>query len=143
MEHDTSRKIMVTFHKENPTSPNKKPSSKEKIKGVLKYFLMLMGILACIFIFLVYLDSSGNKDQYHGSEDPCGGWCDYGYNERTKACCDEDDYSCAILDSAPEGATGLCWDGAFVTGQDPEKACEHHEGLNTNEQFSPFIPIQE
>lgn len=99
---------------------------------------MGMGILACVFIVLVYIDSSGSKDSYHGGEDPYGGWCDYGYNHRTEACCDEDDYSCEVLDTAPEGTTGLCWDGTFVTGDDPEKACENHEGFNTNEQFSPF-----
>lgn len=83
-----------------------------------------------VFIIIVSLGESNNKNQYNGGVDPYGGWCDYGYNPEMVACCDEDDYSCEVRDRAPEGATALCNDGSYSFEKDISKECSENQGVD-------------
>ncbi len=76
---------------------------------------------------------------YQGGYAPDGTFCIFGYNTRTKNCCDDDDYSCEVQDRAPKGATALCVDGTYSVSQSPTYDCSAHGGVETNAQYTPFV----
>ena len=75
---------------------------------------------------------------YKGGYAPDGTFCDYGYDPKSKSCCNDDDYSCEVRDKAPVGATAVCVDGVYVTDEPKVSACLEHGGVNEDPQFSPF-----
>ncbi len=76
---------------------------------------------------------------YQGGYAPDGTFCDFGYNTRTKDCCDDDDYSCEVMDRAPKGATAVCVDETYSVSQNPVYDCSTHGGIQTDSQYSPFV----
>ena len=105
--------------------------------------LSLLGIIFLAFVILVIfliVKASHSGDSYSGGLAPEGSLCDYGYNYNTKACCDEDDYSCEFRDrhgastSTPDsclqdGITAQCHDGSCSFSANREGACAHHGGV--------------
>ncbi len=83
--------------------------------------------------------SPTSNGPYEGGNAPDGSFCTYGYNSRTKACCDEDDYSCEVQDRAPQGATAVCVDGTYSVSQNPTYDCSEHGGVQTDPQYTPFV----
>jgi hypothetical protein len=115
----------------------KNPITKKRILIYLGVVIGLTLVLFASFLFIRYITS---PKSYRGGRAPDWKWCEYGYNYDTKDCCDEDDYSCAIRDRAPEGATGYCDDGTYTFAKVEAEACIDNGGLEKDGQFGmPFI----
>lgn len=59
---------------------------------IIIIFLIAVGILVLLY------SVSFQENSYNGGFSPNGEYCDYGYKNATKSCCDEDDYSCELCD---------------------------------------------
>lgn len=79
------------------------------------------------------------SNTHQGGYTPDGTFCTYGYSSRTKACCDDDDYSCEVQDLAPKGATAVCMDGTYSLTQNSAFDCSAHGGVQTDPQYTPFV----
>ncbi len=67
-----------------------------KLSSTLIATLGVLGIFFVIIIVVIFFEA--HQYSYSGSVDPHGGWCDYGFNEKTNQCCDEDEYYCEARD---------------------------------------------
>ena len=108
----------------------------ETTKKILKCLGVLLALL--ILVMVVAMSREKDWDSYAGEYAPDGSFCDYGYNTRTKQCCDDDDYSCEVQDKAPKGATEVCIDGTYSRSMNVSRACIGHGGVQTDSQFTPY-----
>lgn len=97
--------------------------SKRSIIIVGCLVVALLALSAAVF-FIVRANK--NSDNYKGGYSPDGTYCDYGYNPKTKACCDEDDYYCEERD---KGATAVCNDQTFSFSKSSGGTCSDHKGV--------------
>lgn len=98
----------------------------KKFLRILKY--IGIGILFILTLFILLVVFSYDKNSYKGSiNHGTNEWCYYGYNPNIKECCDEDDYSCEMIDL---GATAECNDGSFSFSSNYRGTCSKHDGVN-------------
>jgi hypothetical protein len=67
---------------------------KEENKQILKW--LIIGVIVILVGYIIFIFSNSKKSHYNGGYTPDGTYCDYGYNQTNKQCCDEDDYSCEM-----------------------------------------------
>lgn len=65
------------------------------MKKVIIISSVLIFVGLCIYFYLI----NSKNESYNGGYAPSGEYCDYGYKNATKSCCDEDDYSCMFCDA--------------------------------------------